>query len=69
MRKMVVPEYSATLGYPDEDRVPLNGNHLTIAKYPSKRHPDFVKIATRLHRLVADIAKDAEAQPPESEPS
>jgi hypothetical protein len=66
---MVVPEYSATLGYPDEDRVALNGNHLTIAKYPSKRDPNFVKIATRLHGLVAKIAKDAVAQPADSTPS
>jgi hypothetical protein len=59
---MVVPEYSATLGFPDEDRVALNGDHLTIAKYPSKRDPNFVKIATRLHRLVTEIAKHAEEQ-------
>lgn len=65
----MVPEHSATLGYPDEDRVALNGNHLTIAKYPSKRDPNFVKIATRVHRLVAEIAKDAGAQPADSKPS
>jgi hypothetical protein len=59
---MVVPEYSATLGFPDEDRVPLNGDHLTIAKYSSKKDPNFVKIVTRLHRLVVDLANDAEAQ-------
>jgi hypothetical protein len=59
---MVVPEYSATLGFPDEDRVALSGDHLTIAKYSSKRDPNFVKIATRLHRLAAEIAKDEEAQ-------
>jgi hypothetical protein len=68
---MVVPEYSATLGFPDEDRVALNGDHLTIAKYSSKRDPNFVKIATRLHRLVAELEKDADAQQAEAvaEPS
>ena len=59
---MVVPENSATLGFPEEDRVALNGDHHTIAKYASKKDPNFVKMATRLHRLVADLAKDAEAQ-------
>jgi hypothetical protein len=59
---MVVPEYSATLGFPDEDSVALNGDHLSIAKYSSKKDPNFVKIATRLHRLVAEFAKATEAQ-------
>jgi hypothetical protein len=53
----VVPEYSATLGFPDEDRVALNGDHLTIAKHVSKRDPNFVKIATRLHRLVSELRR------------
>jgi hypothetical protein len=59
---MVVPEYSATLGFPDEDRVALNGDHLSISKYSSKKDPNFVKIATRLHRLVAELAKATETQ-------
>jgi hypothetical protein len=63
---MVVPEDSATLGFPDEDRVPLNGDHLTIAKYSSKKDPNFVKIATRLHRLVAALVKDAKVQQAEA---
>jgi hypothetical protein len=63
---MVVPEDSATLGFPDEDRVALNGDHLTIAKYSSKKDPNFVKMATRLHRLVAELARAAKVQTAET---
>jgi hypothetical protein len=52
---MVVPEYSATLEYPGELRVGLNGDHLTIAKYRSIRDPNFVKIANALRKIVANI--------------
>jgi hypothetical protein len=45
---MVVPEFSATLEYPNEIRVGLNGNHLTIAKYNSRKAENFVTIATAL---------------------
>ena len=52
---MIVPEYYATLEYPGEVRVGLNGDHLTIAKYRSNRDPNFIKIATKLRKIVADI--------------
>jgi hypothetical protein len=57
---MIVPEFSATLEYPGERRVALNGNHLTIAKYCSKRDPNFVTVATTLHKLVAKMINDIE---------
>ena len=52
---MIVPEYNATLEYPGEVRVGLNGDHHTIAKYSSKGDPNFIKIATKLRQIVADI--------------
>jgi hypothetical protein len=52
--KMIVRESSATLEYPGERRLGLNGNHLTIAKYSSKRDPNFVTVATTLRKLVTD---------------
>ena len=61
--KMIVPEVSATLGYPGESRHGLNGNHLTITKYSSKKDPDFATIATELHKLVTAIVNEPEALP------
>src|SRR5271156_3163072 len=55
---MVVPEYSATLEYPGETRVGLNGNHRTIAKYKSRRDPNFTAVSTELHRLVSEIVSE-----------
>jgi len=55
---MVVPENSATLQYPGETRVGLNGNHLTIAKYKSRRDPNFTAVSTELHRLVSEIVSE-----------
>lgn len=65
---MVVPESSAILEYPEEIRVGLNGNHLTIAKYGSKKEPNFVTVATTLHKIVSQISTEAEAEPAISAP-
>jgi len=64
---MVVPEFSATLEYPGESRAGLNGNHLTIAKYSSKRDPNFVTVVTTLHKLVTEMANEAKALPAATE--
>lgn len=60
---MVVPEVSATLGYPGEIRHGLNGNHHSIAAYSSKNDANFVSVATTLHMLVTGIVAEAEAPP------
>jgi hypothetical protein len=60
--KMIVPESSATLGYPAEVRVGLDGDHLTIAKYGSKRESNFVIVVNTLHKLVAKISCEMETQ-------
>jgi hypothetical protein len=56
---MIVPEFSATLEYPGETRVGLNGDHLSIAKYRSKKETNFVTVANTLRKLVRDILHDA----------
>jgi hypothetical protein len=61
---MVVPQFSATLEYPGESRVGLNGNHLTIAKYSSKRDPHFVTVATTIHKLVTEMIDEVEVAVP-----
>ena len=60
---MVVPEFSASLGYPGERRAGLNGNHLTIAKYSSKKDWNFATVVTTLHKLVTDIVNEEETVP------
>jgi hypothetical protein len=57
---LVVQEFSATLEYPGEVRVGLNGNHLIITKYGSRNDPKFV---TELHKLVAEHVKEASVAP------
>ena len=60
---MVVPQESATLGFPAETRVALNGNHLTIAKFSSRIAFNFRTITTELHQLVTAIINSGEHEP------
>lgn len=60
---MVVPQESATLGFPGETRVALNGNHLEIAKYSSRKEVNFMTVATQLHQLVTEIVNGVETEP------
>ena len=55
---MVVPKESATLEYPGEIKLGLNGDHLTIAKYRSNRDQNFLKLASRLRKIVEAIQDD-----------
>ena len=55
---MIVPKESATLDYPGETRIGLNGDHLTIAKYGSNRDQNFLKLASRLRKIVEAIQDD-----------
>jgi hypothetical protein len=55
---MVVPEYSATMEYPGMLKAGLNGNHLTIARYSSRRDPNFITVSTELHKLISEIIKE-----------
>jgi len=56
---MIVPQTSATLGYPKEIRHGLNGDHLGIAKYSSKADPNYLTVSTELQKLVCKIVQDA----------
>jgi hypothetical protein len=60
MGKMMVPESSATLGYPNEITHGMNGDHFGIAKYSSKDDPNFVTISTELHKLVSKLVAEAD---------
>ena len=64
---MIVPETSATLGYPKEVRHGLNGDHLGIAKYRSKNDPNYGTVSTELQKLVSKIVKEATASRTPSE--
>lgn len=65
---MVVSEFSATLGYPKETRVGLNGDHLNIVKYGSGKETNFVTVATTLHQLVSDVVNEAPTEITASHP-
>ena len=60
---MVVPMDSATLGFPDETRVALNGNHTGIAKYRSRRDDNFRTVITELHQIVTGVVNGTEKAP------
>jgi len=66
---MIVPEFSATLGYPKEITHGLNGDHIGIAKYRSRLDPNYGTVSTELRRLVSKIVEEskAEVQQKESE--
>ena len=55
MAQVIVPKYSATLGFPDEKISPLNGNHLEIAKYSSKQDNNFIRVSKHIARLVQKL--------------
>jgi hypothetical protein len=55
---MIVPERSATLGYPKEIRHGLDGDHFGIAKYSSKDDPNYLTVSTELHELITKIRKE-----------
>jgi hypothetical protein len=59
---MIVPEFSATLEYPGETRVGLNGDHLSIAKYSSNKETNFRIVTNTLRKLVTDILNDAKTE-------
>jgi hypothetical protein len=50
----VVRESSATLGYPDEETVPLNGNHSTIVKYRTDTDDNYKVVSETLSLLLQE---------------
>jgi len=59
---MIVPEFSATLGYLKEVRHGLNGDHIGIAKYSSKLDPNYGTVCTELRKLVSKIVEESKAE-------
>jgi len=55
MSQIIVPNFSAVLGFPGERASALNGNHLEIAKYSSKADDNFVRVSENIARLVGKI--------------
>lgn len=56
---MIVHKDSATLGLPNEKSSGLNGNHMEIAKYPSKNHDNYVRVSGNIGKMVSKIREDA----------
>ena len=58
--KIIVPSYSATLGFPGERASALNGNHMEITKFLSKADDSFKRVSGHVARLVNKfgLAKD-----------
>jgi hypothetical protein len=54
----VVPESSATLGYPREDTIPLNGDHSTIVKYQSDTDNNYKVVSETLSLMLQDAKKN-----------
>jgi hypothetical protein len=50
----VVPETSATLGYPGEEALPLNGNHSTIVKYQSDTDNNYKVVSENISLLLKE---------------
>jgi hypothetical protein len=48
----VVDQDSATLGYSNEIRVALNGDHCSIAKYSSDTDPNYRRVSGRIALIV-----------------
>jgi len=53
----VVPESSATLGYPGEEALALNGDHSTIVKYHSETDNNYKVVSETLSLLLQDATR------------
>lgn len=58
--RMIVNQQSATLGYGNEQRAPLNRNHRGVCKFERPTDPDFLIIRNTLSRTVDSIIKESE---------
>lgn len=51
----MVPQSSATMGFPGEIRVPLAGNHLTIVKFESRDDNDYRIISHTIRQMITEM--------------
>ena len=56
--RMIVNQKSATLGYMNERRMPLNKNHRGVCKFDKPTDSDFIALRNALSRTVDLILKD-----------
>jgi hypothetical protein len=54
----VVPQHTATIGFPDEIYSPLNGNHIQIVKYMSENEDNYQRVAGNISIVVQKIKRD-----------
>jgi hypothetical protein len=54
----VVPESSATLGYPREATIALNGDHSSIVKYLSDTDDNYKVVSETLSLMLQDAKKN-----------
>ena len=52
-----MPEFSATLGFAGEVKVPLDGDHSKIVKYGSEQDNNYRVVSRTLANLVRDALK------------
>jgi hypothetical protein len=52
--QVIIPQYSATLGFPGEIGVPLNGNHVSIVQYASEQDNNFRVVSKTIAGLIRE---------------
>jgi hypothetical protein len=60
--QIIVPEFSATLGYAGEIRVPLNGDHMSIMKYSSSGDNNYRVVSGTLAALMAEVKSKVQSK-------
>jgi hypothetical protein len=55
---MIVNQQSATLGYVNEQRMPLNKNHRGVCKFEKPTDRDFITLRNVLSQTVDSILKE-----------
>jgi len=56
--RMIVNQQSATLGYVNEQRMPLNKNHRGVCKFEKPTDRDFITLRNALSQTVDSILKE-----------
>jgi pimeloyl-ACP methyl ester carboxylesterase len=54
---LIVPPESATLGYPDEQQMPMNADHRSICKFDGITDPNYLIIRNALASTISNVSK------------
>ena len=57
---MIVEQFSAILGYPEEGSAPLFANHHFVCKFSSPEDPSFISVTNTLVGMVEKIPEYSE---------